>query len=396
MQGMRTSKYFRITLVALLVLCLALVGCGESSSTSSSSGNAAVANPTRTTLLDERSYDINNVDPEVYEAGEEFVRLSLTMMNCALEKADEGAELEEIMEALNESSVAANEAQARFRSVVGSQSNLDFDTQMYVIEVRAFESSMSSMGEALGNRINGTAPSNGTHLANVSTNWRAGTFLNERTYNLDMVDSRVYEAGEEYLRCCLDMIIAAESTIDAGGTPEEYVEALEEYVDRRDEALSELADLYNSQSNWDYDTQMYCVEVNAFATSMPSIGEALDAMVSANYPDMGNGSSGTTEEPEPTPSQTDNGEVDPAVREFGEAYEAFVDEYVAFMKRYNDASPDEQSAMMYDYLDLMQRYADMIEKLGEFEEASDSWNAATLAYWTELTIRCAEKLLEAY
>ncbi|OZG60017.1 hypothetical protein BLEM_2192 [Bifidobacterium lemurum] len=69
-------------------------------------------------------------------------------------------------------------------------------------------------------------------------------------------------------------------------------------------------------------------------------------------------------------------------------YERFVDEYVAFMQRYNES--DDPTSLLAEYGDMMQRLNDYGQNLSEFD--GDSLDADDLTYYTEVMNRCNEKL----
>ena len=100
----------------------------------------------------------------------------------------------------------------------------------------------------------------------------------------------------------------------------------------------------------------------------------------------------TTKEVETTAnsgSSTDG--IRPEIKEAIDSYEAFFDEYIAFMQSYaeNDAPFD----MLSDYLDYMTKYADMMQKLDEL--SNEDLNDAELAYYLEVSARINQKLLDA-
>lgn len=69
-------------------------------------------------------------------------------------------------------------------------------------------------------------------------------------------------------------------------------------------------------------------------------------------------------------------------------YEAFFDDYIAFMKKYRNAG--EPLAMLADYFDYMAKYVDMMEALDEIQE--DDLSAADWAYCLEVQARITRKL----
>lgn len=70
--------------------------------------------------------------------------------------------------------------------------------------------------------------------------------------------------------------------------------------------------------------------------------------------------------------------------------EAFIDEYVAFMKKYSDNPSD--VSLLADYTKYMSKYADMVEKFDKWE--SEDLNDAELAHYIDVQARVSKKLLE--
>ena len=88
---------------------------------------------------------------------------------------------------------------------------------------------------------------------------------------------------------------------------------------------------------------------------------------------------------------SNEGGVSADVKEALDSYEAFIDEYVAFMQRFGET--DDTTAMMLDYADFLSRYADFSQKIDAMD--TDDMSEADYAYYLEVTSRCAQKLLEA-
>ena len=82
-------------------------------------------------------------------------------------------------------------------------------------------------------------------------------------------------------------------------------------------------------------------------------------------------------------------------KEFKEAmdsYEAFVDEYIAFMKKYSDSNGTDMS-LIADYTKYMTKLDDATKK---FEKWNDNnMNAEESAYYIQVQTRVNKKLLEA-
>ena len=96
-----------------------------------------------------------------------------------------------------------------------------------------------------------------------------------------------------------------------------------------------------------------------------------------------------TEAPQATAlAETD---IRPEVKEFLDAYEACMDEYVDFMQKYMNADPSSMASMMGDYYRILTRYTEFAEKIDAFDE-SELTNAE-LAYYLEVTNRVSQKLL---
>ena len=99
-----------------------------------------------------------------------------------------------------------------------------------------------------------------------------------------------------------------------------------------------------------------------------------------------------TEEPTPEPpTAVAENETRPEVKEFLDAYEACMDEYVDFMQKYMNADPTSMVSMMGDYYSILARYTEFAEKIDAFDE-SELTNAE-LAYYLEVTNRVSQKLL---
>ena len=90
-------------------------------------------------------------------------------------------------------------------------------------------------------------------------------------------------------------------------------------------------------------------------------------------------------------SQSNSGLVNTSVKEALDSYEAFIDEYIAFMQRYESSS--DTSSLLMEYMDYLTRYADLTEKMEKMED--EDMSDADYAYYTEVMLRCSQKLLQA-
>ena len=80
----------------------------------------------------------------------------------------------------------------------------------------------------------------------------------------------------------------------------------------------------------------------------------------------------------------------PEFKEAMDSYEAFFDEYCAFMKKYN--SSENPASMLSDYMSFLSRYTETMSKLDEISD--DEMNNAELLYYMEVMERINQKLLE--
>ena len=96
------------------------------------------------------------------------------------------------------------------------------------------------------------------------------------------------------------------------------------------------------------------------------------------------------DEPEAEPEEPADSVVTPEFKAAMDSYEEFFDEYVGFMKKYQES--DDPTSMMVDFADYMTKYSDVMTKLDEIDE--DSLSAADLAYYTEVNARILKKLSE--
>ena len=75
-----------------------------------------------------------------------------------------------------------------------------------------------------------------------------------------------------------------------------------------------------------------------------------------------------------------------------DSYESFINDYVDFMKKYENASDDEYLSMLQEYTEMMTKYADMTEKMNTIDTTTLSPD--DLAYYTAVMGRVTQKLDE--
>ena len=98
----------------------------------------------------------------------------------------------------------------------------------------------------------------------------------------------------------------------------------------------------------------------------------------------------TPETPTESTSGSNTDDIDPDFKAAMDSYEEFFDEYVAIMKKYKENPTD--LSILSDYATYMGQYADMIQKLEEWE--SKDLNTAEAAYYIDVQARITKKLLE--
>ena len=81
--------------------------------------------------------------------------------------------------------------------------------------------------------------------------------------------------------------------------------------------------------------------------------------------------------------------IRPKVKEAIDSYEAFYDEYIAFMKKYQSADSSDLLGMMTDYLNMIEKESEMADKMDALE---DDMNDAELEYYLEVTTRVMQKM----
>ncbi len=81
----------------------------------------------------------------------------------------------------------------------------------------------------------------------------------------------------------------------------------------------------------------------------------------------------------------------PEFKEAMDTYEAFFDEYIAFMKKYAESDGTDLT-LLSDYADYMSKYAETMEAFEAWE--NKELNIAETAYYVEVQTRISQKLLQ--
>lgn len=82
--------------------------------------------------------------------------------------------------------------------------------------------------------------------------------------------------------------------------------------------------------------------------------------------------------------------IDPEFKKAMDSYEAFFDDYVEFMKKYQNS--DDIAGLMGEYTDFLTKYAETMEALNSIDESDLSEEEAL--YYMEVSTRISQKLLE--
>ncbi len=85
--------------------------------------------------------------------------------------------------------------------------------------------------------------------------------------------------------------------------------------------------------------------------------------------------------------------VDPELKAFLDSYEAFMGEYVEFMKKYSN-NPSDALAMLSEYTKFMEKYAEFAEAVEKYD--SEDMSPEDAKYYLEVINRCNMKMLEVY
>lgn len=96
------------------------------------------------------------------------------------------------------------------------------------------------------------------------------------------------------------------------------------------------------------------------------------------------------EETQTEESKPEDGGIDPDFKAAMDSYEAFVDEYIAFMKKLEDNPSDLE--LLADYADYLNRYAEAVSNFEKWDR--QEMNAEETAYYIEVQTRVNKKLLE--
>ena len=84
----------------------------------------------------------------------------------------------------------------------------------------------------------------------------------------------------------------------------------------------------------------------------------------------------------------DSGDLDPEFKEMMDSYEAFFDEYIAFMEKYKENPTD--MSLLGELSDMITKESEMLKEMEGLDQSE--MTEAELAYYLEVTERIYEKL----
>ena len=91
-------------------------------------------------------------------------------------------------------------------------------------------------------------------------------------------------------------------------------------------------------------------------------------------------------------SESQSEGIRPEFQEAMDSYEAFFDEYIAFMLEYNAADTEDMLTMMSSYTSYMEQY---VETMGKFEALnSEELSTEEALLYAEVSSRISAKLME--
>ncbi len=176
-----------------------------------------------------------------------------------------------------------------------------------------------------------------------------------------------------------------------GMTPEDF----NSYVDSCKEAgftvdASEFDNFYSADNSDGYNVYMNYDENKECTSVISKAPNKEKQKAEEEGPDIEEGSddSGSDSDSE---AKVEPSDVTPSVKEALDEYEAFFDDYITFMKKYNKADASDLNEMIDEYSNYIEKYSDMYSKLigmaGDFKVTSSDYK-----YYNEVLKRIEKKL----
>lgn len=167
------------------------------------------------------------------------------------------------------------------------------------------------------------------------------------------------------------------------------------WSDARGEVYGEWSDtrgdLYSFYS--DIRSELYSGDIDKAKEELADFRNKYSSGATAvsNVADSDEATSDETEDKKKEVKNSDNSdEIRPDFKAAMDSYEDFMDEYVAFMKKYSENPSDLD--LLTDYAKFMSEYADFVADFEKWEDAD--LNTAETKYYIEVQSRVSQKLLE--
>jgi len=98
-----------------------------------------------------------------------------------------------------------------------------------------------------------------------------------------------------------------------------------------------------------------------------------------------------TDEDTDVDSGDENGDIDPELKKFLDSYEAFMDEYIEFLVKYEESPND--ITLITEYATMQIKYAEFVKTCENYE--AEEMSEADSAYYLEVITRINQKLIDA-
>lgn len=92
-------------------------------------------------------------------------------------------------------------------------------------------------------------------------------------------------------------------------------------------------------------------------------------------------------------NEQETGDIDPTLKQFLDSYEAFIDEYIEFMAKYQQNPTD--TTLLSEYTNIMGKYSEFAQEISQWQGKQAEMSAADWNYYIEVTTRCNQKLSNA-
>ena len=122
---------------------------------------------------------------------------------------------------------------------------------------------------------------------------------------------------------------------------------------------------------------------------MKEAGKILQSSLSGESPIVHVGAEGTTLPAPESDGSEDSSDIRDSVRAEINAYEAFIDEYCAFMSKYKTGG--NSNALAADYSEFIKKYNDWVKNIDLLKLGLSSQE---LKYYNETVLQCIKKLNE--